>query len=492
MNLNRVMGSSTHCVRRRVAPPFSSGRQLHVPSLSSSIGFINRRISRHPPLPSFSPSTFSAFSNQDIIIPQCHFSSDSTKNNNNNNDDNTGESYYQQALETSQKIEDLREEREKQKSKEMYQAWQKADAKQKLHQNNPKAESLKGVAVVKTIVKQTRKERKTTLQEIEELKEQAQTLLETAALTHQHPQALILLGNDALKQANGMFDKDYQDMDACREYLEKALDYYRQAESAEGWFNVGQLLWTGYPAMEDNENDMDDANTSTVLLKADKQQSMDAFRKAIALGDPDAMYFVGVHLLSAEDEFNHCNDDNNNTPPPETLQKLQEGLELVQSSAKLGHGPARYYLALMHLNGNTALGIQPCSSEEFVKLLNDATDAGDADALFLRGHAYYEGDHGYSQNYKLALADFVAAAEAGNAEAAVSAGAVLHSGRPGVPPNQKHAFEFYQLAGEMGSLEGWKNVAACYATGEGVPQSEATAKYIIKTMLKDEEQQRNG
>lgn len=42
----------------------------------------------------------------------------------------------------------------------------------------------------------------------------------------------------------------------------------------------------------------------------------------------------------------------------------------------------------------------------------------------------------------------------------------------------------YQTGGELGSTDGWANVAACYATGEGVPRCENTAKYILETMVK--------
>ena len=61
---------------------------------------------------------------------------------------------------------------------------------------------------------------------------------------------------------------------------------------------------------------------------------------------------------------------------------------------------------------------------------------------------------------------------------------MLHAGI-GVPKDQERAFELYQTAGELGRIEGWKNVVACYLTGEGVPQSLETARYISETMLKE-------
>jgi TPR repeat protein len=72
-----------------------------------------------------------------------------------------------------------------------------------------------------------------------------------------------------------------------------------------------------------------------------------------------------------------------------------------------------------------------------------------------------------------------------NMDTIIVAGAMLHTGI-GASKDQERAFELYQLAGELGSIQGWKNVVACYTTGEGVPQSLEMARYIADTMLKDQ------
>ena len=68
------------------------------------------------------------------------------------------------------------------------------------------------------------------------------------------------------------------------------------------------------------------------------------------------------------------------------------------------------------------------------------------------------------------------------------AGAILFHGA-GVQQDKRKAFELYQAAGEMGSVEGWRNVVACYAHGEGIPQSIETAKYIASVMLNNEDEE---
>jgi hypothetical protein len=52
--------------------------------------------------------------------------------------------------------------------------------------------------------------------------------------------------------------------------------------------------------------------------------------------------------------------------------------------------------------------------------------------------------------------------------------------------NHRAAFELYQRAGELGSLAAWRNVAAMYAAGEGVPQCQQTARSILQFVASKE------
>jgi TPR repeat protein len=360
----------------------------------------------------------------------------------------TGDELYQQAMLAFEKAKTFQQEIEDKRNRQQYEAWQKSN-----EVNSPsskKGSTIRGgVAVVRTIVKQTKKKNtKTDTEKEQGLLQTAQSLLEEAALKYGHPTALVRLGNAALEEEeNGEA---------------KAMDYYQRANSPEGWFNLGHLLWNA----ENGEGNY--------------TASMEAFQKAIKLGDADAMYFVGVQYLSQED------DD----APTALQQTHQDGLNLIQKAADQGHGGALHYVALFYLQGSTVLSIDPgtSTSDEFIKLLDAAAEAGDEEALFLRGHGYYHGEDGRPQDYIKALENFLRAADAGHADAAISAGAMMHQGIGGnVRKDQQRAFELYQLAGELGSKEGWRNVVACYALGEGVPKSKETAEYIAKTMLLDDD-----
>jgi TPR repeat protein len=367
-----------------------------------------------------------------------------------------GEECYRSALEALKKADAQKQEKEEQKSTQQYEAWERAQQQQ---QRNPVSG---GVAVIKTIAKQTRKDRLEEQSNENEWTERAQVLLEEAAFQHGHPKALVMLGNDALERA-----RTEPSNDRVIQKVFDAVQCYKKAgekDSAEGWFNLGHLLWTGYP-----DQDCGEAMDTAVILKQDKVEAMSSFMKAIQLGDSDAMYFVGVDYLS----------DEQSESTEAMTSRLQSGLAFIEEAAKLGHPGALYYLAVFYYNGNDTLGIPACTPEEFTKRLDEATDAGDPEATFLRGHGFFKGEDGREQNYQRALIDFIQAAKAGHADAAVSAGAMLHQGTGGVARDQRAAFE-------LGSLDGWRNVVACYALGEGVPQCRQTAEYITKTMLKDD------
>lgn len=373
-----------------------------------------------------------------------------------------GEEIFQRALEALKQAKQQRQVEEEQKSAQQFEAWERAQQRNPLNS---------GVAVIKTIAKQTRQAIKEKEQRDSEWVERAQKLLEQAAFDHAHPKALVMLGNDALERARSEDNREL-----IKERVLEAVQHYTKAgeeNSAEGWFNLGHLFWTGYPDQGDNES-----SDENVVLQQNKERAMSSFLMAIELGDRDAMYFVGVNYMSEWQEGSEYTDA--------VISRIQSGLNFIQKAADLGHPGALHYLALFYYNGDERLRVPSCSAHEFSQRLDAAANVGDPEALFLRGHGYLNGNDGRSLDYHKALSDFIQAAEGEHSDAAVSAGAMLHQGIGGVTQDQRAAFELYQKAAELGSLEGWRNVVACYALGEGVPQCQQTAEYIRKTMLKED------
>jgi TPR repeat protein len=377
----------------------------------------------------------------------------------------SGDALYLQYLETQQRLKDLLIEQERIKSEKMYQAW---NAKRNDDDDEHRAKDIsQGVAVVRTLAKESKKASAGGVTDpCTALQKEMEDLLVRAANAN-HPHAVVALGNYHLEEGK------YHD----------ALDIYKKAGEElnipEGWFNYGHCLWTGLGDDSDR--------SSTTVIPADQERAMQAFYKAVEAGDIDSMYFVGVHMLGRNEGDNHDDNSNNTASPldPSSLGELQTGLRYIQQAADAGHGGALHYLAVLHLNGHAALAIPACSPEDFVLRLDRAVEHDSSgDALFLRGSCYWHGDSGYELDHVKGLDDFLKAADLDHVDAAVSAGAVLHQGLGIViDQDQRRAFQLYQHAGALGSVEGWRNVVACYMTGEGVPQSTTMAKYIAETML---------
>ncbi len=353
-----------------------------------------------------------------------------------------------------------------------------------------------GIAVVKTIAKQTRTQQQQQQQQ-QHLNhhpkqqsewDKAQECMQIAAFVHGHLNAIVSLANRALTTPKFDAEKEYRFVTHAltkspsdtpintivpmeelmgmpgAKVAEKLYETAGRRGSKEGWFNLGHLYWMGH--------DPD--------VAPDQELGLECFENAVDLGDDDARYFLSVHYLAQQQQEQHSD-----TEEDEAVEELRKrGLMLLQEAGDNGHVGALYYLALMYRNGDVGLDIEPCMIL-YQEYLDEAADGGDGDALFLRAHCMYTGEDGYEVDRKSALDGFLEAGEAGNADGFVSAGAIYHNGGVHVKQDQRKAFELYQQAGELGSAEGWRNVVACYALGEGVPKCEETARYISKTMLND-------
>jgi len=444
---------------------------------------------------------------------RCNFLSSGSivhNNNHNNNDDNGGDEDYVEegaGMELFLKSRRIIEEeipslQKRQEELNVSDQWNAAvNASEK-----SKSKRSAGVAVVKTIAKQSRQNLKTNVgssswsensstatatetleEEMDRLRLVADECMERAAMEYSNPLAYVALGNKALLE-----DRD----------VHRAMEFYAKADNGEGWFNIGHLHWAGY---EYNDGD-------GISLPVDEVKALQAFQNALQRNDADAAYFLGVHLMEDEDDFapkraafeqvfpdlflirNDSSDGSGEDNQQSVSRRRQDyGLHLVTLAGIKEHPEALYYLALLHLNGNTDVGIKGYSSTQnhsgkdssprYMIYLEEALIARSADAFFLRATLYFHGENGYSQSYKLALRDFEKSSELGNSDGAVSAGAMYHQGIGDISQNQRKGFDFYQQAGDMGNVEGWRNVAACYVTGEGVPKCESTAKHIYNTMV---------
>ena len=324
-----------------------------------------------------------------------------------------GEDLYNRARQIMDEVQQMEARREEEKSQAMYKAWERAQSKG----YDSKSQAVK---IVKTIAKETRKEinqEQQTMEELSKKRQQAMEMLRQAADQHHHVEASVQLGNMLLQEAKKDFrslqqqqqkQQQIQSNDGdddggggehqkIEQKINSSMRLFRQAGeggSRVGWYNLGQIYWTGFPSVDEDDDDGNDddvvvieqddptlqSSSRNLIVPPDNYEAMECFIKAIDLGDHDAMYLVGVHRLTQGGREN-----------------FHSGTNLIKRAAEAGHGGALYYLALLHLNGEPHLGLDPCTEEEFVEHLDRAVDAGSLDARFTRGHSYYHGTEGYTQ-----------------------------------------------------------------------------------------------
>ena len=304
--------------------------------------------------------------------------------------------------------------------------------------------------MVKTIVKQTRKNLKDSLSEIivtrtspskpspppDPTADPHHWLL--LAANAGHTEAMVRAGNHHLALSNVPGSPAPGDLRAAVEWYERAA-----GESNEANFNLGHLYFEG---------------SARNGMEKDEGRAMVHFRRAALGGDMDAAYFVGV---------------------------TGGDLEMIERAAGKGHGGAMYYLALHNYNDGSEEVARLSRFREEIRAA--AEEGGDGDAMAVLADCCFKGTDGFeltTESHGEALKWWLKASDAGNADAAISAGALLFRGSPpGVKQDKPAAFQLYQRAGELGSIDGWRNVAACYSGGEGVPKCEASARYIVETMI---------
>jgi TPR repeat protein len=111
--------------------------------------------------------------------------------------------------------------------------------------------------------------------------------------------------------------------------------------------------------------------------------------------------------------------------------------------------------------------------EKAVRLFRVAAAQGDADAQFLLG-AMYENGQGVEQDYAEALKWYRRAAAQGNAAAQLNLGVMYDNGQ-GVAQNYAEAVRWLRLSAAQGLARAQADLGVMYRDGQGVPQNYAEA-----------------
>ena len=111
--------------------------------------------------------------------------------------------------------------------------------------------------------------------------------------------------------------------------------------------------------------------------------------------------------------------------------------------------------------------------------LKEAASAGDTEAQYALGQAYYDGT-GVMQDRKIALEMWRKAAQNGHARAQANLGELYREGIV-IPKDLEEAFKWDMKSAKNGHPTAQYNVGVCYKLGKGVDQDESEAfKWFYK------------
>ena len=122
--------------------------------------------------------------------------------------------------------------------------------------------------------------------------------------------------------------------------------------------------------------------------------------------------------------------------------------------------------------------VQPTTHARAVHWLNQAAVAGDAQAQFMLGKAYHEGQMGLEQDYAKAWSLFLAAANT-NDQASFMLSRMAKFGQ-GVPNDMAESVRWLQISSAQGNGQAMYLLSRAYADGDGVDKSPQLARHWLE------------
>nr|WP_295771716.1 tetratricopeptide repeat protein [Rhodoferax sp.] len=154
------------------------------------------------------------------------------------------------------------------------------------------------------------------------------------------------------------------------------------------------------------------------------------------------------------------------------LQAQDAGsLDQLNHWAKSGLTIAQRELALVY-------STQVRTRREAVHWLNEASRAGDAQAQFMLGKAYHEGQLGLAQDYARAWSLFLSAAKTSD-QASFMLSRMAKFGQ-GVPRDMKECVHWLQVSSDQGNGQAMYLLSTAYANGDGVDKDPKLARHWLE------------
>lgn len=121
---------------------------------------------------------------------------------------------------------------------------------------------------------------------------------------------------------------------------------------------------------------------------------------------------------------------------------------------------------------------QATTRKEAVHWLNEASRAGDAQAQFMLGKAYHQGQLGLTQDYAKAFSLFLSAAKTSD-QASFMLSRMAKFGQ-GVPRDVKACVHWLQVSSDQGNGQAMYLLSTAYANGDGVDKDPKLARHWLE------------
>ena len=358
------------------------------------------------------------------------------------------------------------------------------------------------------------------------------------AITFKHGRSMCLLANILLKSDS---TDDHREAKRLYEEATRCSDDSR----VDAYFNLGSIYYSGNENVPRDENKsfqyfLTAANTplstpspssssSPQLITSTSSNSnsssslVDSVPSSEPTYDPDSCYYVGHCYTIGENGCGEINPklalhylhrDGNHPKALYLLATLyRSGLQYSRTDPSPTSEADASQIMPITINQSGPISTDNMSSsssgagvdnriepnhELFKRCLLQAVALDAEDALFCLADIKWNGFEGHNSdltgthpdvdpifqvNRKEAITYYQRASDQGSLEATLCLAAIYYHGYEGIPRDPHQAFILYNIAAEKGSEDAWRNLAAMYYLGDGVEQSEHTAREIMKVVF---------
>ncbi len=210
--------------------------------------------------------------------------------------------------------------------------------------------------------------------------------------------------------------------------------------------------------------------------------------KAMVERDVDAMYrsalFLQNRALQGSENYTGPLRTFDHTPFP-SVPDLDQAMYWFKLCADKGHVESMYRLGQYKAKHRIEHEDPDFAQQQGERLLSQAAEQGNADALHSMGGLFFHGSSLYEKDHEAAIEYFEKAAELNHPGSLAQLGHMYASGK-GCKPNHKKAAEYSLRAAEAGFPQGQYNTFLAYRNGEGFDRDHTKSLFWLELAVKQD------